>query len=74
MDSEAAPSVVPSQRLDPTGDGRRKRGGKKLPPPGWEVVLHEAKSQTYKVFRGPSGEKLRSIARAWEIHEASLRK
>ena len=51
------------------GDGSPSTGGL---PEGWSTVRHEAPAGAYNVYHGPSGQKLRSKAQAWRVHEEAL--
>ena len=38
-------------------------------PDGWSAVRHEAPAGAYYVYHGPKGQKVRSKAQAWRLHE-----
>ena len=38
-------------------------------PDGWSSVRHEAPAGAYIVYHGPTGQKVRSKAQAWRLHE-----
>ena len=40
-------------------------------PEGWSEVMHQAKARNYSTFRGPNGERAKSRAEAWRLHERS---
>jgi hypothetical protein len=46
-------------------------GQKKALPEGWTETVHEAPARSYSTFAGPAGQRARSIAEAWRMHNAA---
>jgi hypothetical protein len=46
-------------------------GQKKALPEGWTETVHEAPARSYSTFAGPTGQRARSIAEAWRMHNAA---
>ena len=40
-------------------------------PPGWSSEMHHATARSYKVYRGPNGERTGSLTEAWRTHDGS---